>query len=205
MRDENGCLFHKGRKDFQVKIRGFRVELQEVENRLGSLAGVKAAAARAWEGADGETYLAAYVVPDGMMPSPSELRRALSEKLPAYMVPTVFVAMSDLPATPTGKLDRSALKEPKPEQRRGGGQSADRLPSEIEWAITLLWADVLQTRSIGLRDEFLDLGGDSLKASRLLSRVEARFKVKVPFTAFFEASTVEAQAALVSRLTGERE
>ncbi|GEM_PF-3006811 len=64
----------------------------------------------------------------------------------------------------------------------------------------LLWTEVLSTRSIGLRDEFLDLGGDSLKASRLLGRVEHRFKVKVPFAEFYEASTVEAQAALVSRL-----
>ncbi len=200
LRDANGCLYHKGRKDFQAKIRGFRVELQEVEDSLRMVGGVRAAAVRVWKGDNEEHYLVGYVVPDGDMPLTADLRRVLSVKLPAYMVPAVFMEMTELPMTPVGKLDRNRLPEPPPPQADSGSPADYRLASDVEREIAQLWSDVLNTTHLRLRDEFLDVGGESLKAARLLGRVESKFKVKVPFAEFYEASTIEAQAMLVSRL-----
>jgi amino acid adenylation domain-containing protein len=201
MRDARGCLYHKGRKDFQVKVRGYRVEVEEVEAQVRVLPGVMDAAVRAWQGSDGETYLAAYVRPASAVVSMKSLRSALSAKLPSYMVPSVFMEIAELPLTATGKVDRNAL--PEPHASVASGPLAVELgpaASDVERKVAALWADVLDTTAFGVDDRFLDMGGDSLKAARLLTRIEKQFAVTLPLVEFFDASTVSSQAALVSRL-----
>jgi acyl-coenzyme A synthetase/AMP-(fatty) acid ligase len=113
--DEHGCLFHKGRKDTQVKIRGHRVELSEIETHLAALAGVQEVAVRAHAVADGELQLAAYLVcSSNPTPSSSQLRQMLAERLPAYMIPSSFTLLAQMPVNRNGKIDRAALPAPGP-------------------------------------------------------------------------------------------
>ncbi len=199
-KDENGCLFYVGRKDFQAKVRGHLVALQEVEAALAKLPGVSECAVTARDTGDGDRFLVAYVVPAARAEvSTSVLRKRLANNLPPYMVPAAWVLLDRLPRTPVGKLDRNAL--PAPHTRALQVETPQDAPrTGVEQAIAETWEEVLQSGTVGLTDEFLDLGGDSLKASRLMARLEAKFQVKVPFLEFFNAATVQQQAALVEKL-----
>ncbi|HLF04846.1 MAG TPA: AMP-binding protein, partial [Dehalococcoidia bacterium] len=199
LRRPDGCLFHLGRKDYQVKIRGYRVELAEVELALHSIPDVKEAAVMAREDNLGTPRLVAYVVP-GKKPGPTvtALRRALAEKLPSYMVPAAFVTLEALPLLPNGKMDRRAL--PPPENTRPQVETpflAPRTPVEEELAG--VWAQVLGLDQVGIDDNFLELGGDSLLAAQVISRVIRDFKVHLPLHALFAAPTVAQMAVVVAQ------
>jgi amino acid adenylation domain-containing protein len=198
--DAQGCLFFAGRKDFQVKIRGYLVAPQDVETALGRLAAVRACAVTARRDPQGETYLAAYVVPaePGRFSGPA-LRREVAALLPPYMVPAAWVPMARLPLTPNGKLDRQALPEPTALAPAPAPASARALTA-TEQAVARVWGEVLRCPPVGADVEFLDVGGDSLKAARLLARLEADLEVRLPFAEFFDASTVSRQAALIERV-----
>ena len=204
-RSPDGCLFHHGRKDFQVKIRGYRVELTEIEAALLDIDGVKAAVAAGWEDETGNKRLVAYIVPAGAhMPAAAELRRVLGDSLPDYMVPSAFVELDALPLTATGKVDRRAL--PSPGRARPALKSVFVAPrTTVEEKLARLWAGVLDLDRVGVHDGFLDLGGDSLMATQVVSRVLAMFHVPVSLRALFDAPTVADMAALVVDLEAEGE
>jgi non-ribosomal peptide synthetase component F/acyl carrier protein len=197
-RSPDGCLFHHGRKDFQVKIRGYRVELTEIEAALLDIDGVKAAAVAGWEDAPGHKRIVAYIVPEGTHPPPiAELRRILGDKLPDYMVPSAFVRLDALPLTATGKVDRRAL--PAPGRARPALKSAFVAPrTSLEEKLAQLWAAVLGLDGVGVHDGFLELGGDSLLATQVISRVLTQFHVRVPLRDLFDAPTVADMAALLA-------
>ncbi|RPI03271.1 MAG: acyl-CoA synthetase, partial [Zetaproteobacteria bacterium] len=203
-RGPDGCLFHLGRQDFQVKIRGHRVEVAEVETALIEMGGVKEAVVVGREATPGEKRLVAYVVPAGArrVPTVTELRRLLGDKLPDYMVPSVFVTLETLPRTATGKVDRRAL--PPPDGTRPALDTlyaAPRNPVE-EW-LSKTWAEVLRLDRVGRDDTFLDLGGDSLLATMLVSRVLAQFQVRLAPRTLLDTPTVAAMAeVIVGSLTG---
>jgi amino acid adenylation domain-containing protein len=199
VRDANGCLHLRGRKDFQAKIRGYRIEPHEIEVRLAAIPGVREAAVAARTARDGESYLAAYVVPGEGMPSLADLRRRLAEALPSYMPPAVFVELARLPVTPSGKLDRQALPEPVPDTASREGSPPDGR-SDLEEAVARVWRDVLGLAEVGVHDEFLLLGGDSLKAHRVLARLREHFGVELPINRFFDAKSVADQARLIEEL-----
>src|SRR5262249_5212758 len=153
-----------GRKDSLPKIRGQKVEPAEIESALLRIDGVREAAVAAWEAAGHEARLAAYVVPSGLpAPTPERLRTALSQSLPPALVPAVFVTLDALPLDPNGKVDRRALPPPAPPARRADAfvPPAGRLERRIAQA----WERVLDVSPIGARDDFHDLGGDSLDAA----------------------------------------
>ena len=158
----DGAVDYLGRIDHQVKIRGHRVELGEIELALRTVTGVRAAAATVH--AD---QLVGYVVAT-VAPTVRELRSHLAQRLPEYMIPSVFLAVSALPISPSGKLDRAAL--PAPDERRltDGARVAPRTDGERRLAE--LWADLLGTGPVGVHDSFVELGGDSLAAARVCSR-----------------------------------
>jgi amino acid adenylation domain-containing protein len=194
----DGCLFHVGRKDFQVKIRGHRVEITEVEAALLEIAGVQEAAVVDREALPGDKQLVAYVVPTDLPLRPGDLRRLLAEKLPDYMVPSSFVMLERLPLTATGKVDRRALPPP------GGTRPAQGTPFEaprsaVEERLAAVWAEVLAVDRVGVHDEFLELGGNSLLAAKVISQVLAQFRVVLPFRTFFAAPTVREMAAAIDR------
>ena len=197
-RSPDGCLFHLGRKDFQVKIRGYRVELTEIEAALLDIDGVKAAAVAGWEDAPGHKRIVAYIVPEGTHAPPvPELRRILGDKLPDYMLPSAFIRLDALPLTATGKVDRRAL--PAPGRARPALKSAFVAPrTSLEEKLAQLWAVMLGLDEVGVHDGFLELGGDSLLATQIVSRVLTQFHVRVPLRALFDAPTVADMAALLA-------
>jgi amino acid adenylation domain-containing protein len=188
------CL---GRIDDQVKIRGFRIELGEIEAFLAQAPTVREALVIAREDHPGNKRLVAYVVPNQeQVPTTSELRRALKEKLPDYMVPSAFVMLNALPLTPNGKVDRRAL--PSPDQVRQEPEETFVPPQdELELQVTKIWETVLGVHPIGIRDNFFELGGHSLLAVRLFSEIEKITGKNLPLATLFQATTVEELAGLL--------
>ncbi|MBC8636025.1 amino acid adenylation domain-containing protein [Caballeronia sp. EK] len=180
-----------GRADRQVKIRGFRVEPGEIEAALFAHPHVAAAAVVLQEDAPGEARLVAYVVPAAGYEE-ADVRDSLARRMPDYMLPSAFVAMSALPLLPNGKLDRAAL----PKAMRDGARGpSGRTPVEIELA--RLFADVLRLDDVGIHDDFFASGGHSLLAAQLANRIRAVLQVDASVSDVFRAPTVERLAALL--------
>ncbi len=192
------CLIHQGRKDFQVKVRGHRVELSEVERTLLALSAVKEAVVVAREDQPGEQRLVAYLVPASRPgPTASSLRHALAATLPGYMIPAAFVLLDEMPLTALGKVDRAAL--PIPGSARPAVQQPYVAPrSPMEESLARIWAEVLSLAEVGVHDPFLELGGDSLLATRIASRVLTTFRVELPLRVLFEAPTVATMAEAIA-------
>jgi amino acid adenylation domain-containing protein len=188
----DGQLDFLGRADFQVKVRGFRIEPGEVEAALAALPEVGAAVVVAREETAGDARLVAYVTPSGdTHPEAAALRTALAATLPAHMVPTELVVLDRLPLNANGKVDRAALPAPGPAVAPAG-RVPPRTPAEA--LVADIFAQVLGTRP-GVHDNFFDLGGHSLRATQVVSRVREAFGAEVPLRALFEAPTVAEMAA----------
>ena len=197
-RRPDGLLIYLGRKDLMVKIRGFRVELGEIESTLLKHPEVRAAGVRAWDQESGEKYLAAYVVPrTHTSPTVDELREFLKQTLPDYMIPSAFVFMDDLPLT-NGKLDRTALPKPGNERPEMKTQYAIAR-GEVEQTLVGIWEQVLDVRPIGIHDNFFDLGGHSLAATRVVSSVISRFQLEIPLQSLFQSPTVAEMAVIITQ------
>jgi len=196
-RAPDGCLYHLGRKDFQVKIRGHRVEVAEVETALLAIDGIKEAVVVGREDTPGDKRLLAYLVASGQQaPAVSHLRRTLAEKLPDYMVPAIFITLESLPLTPTGKVDRRSL--PAPRGTRPVLENPYVAPSSpLEETLAKIWADVLLCDQVGVNDHFLELGGNSLLATILVSRVLKTLNVQIALRTLFEAPTVAEMATVI--------
>jgi amino acid adenylation domain-containing protein len=200
----DGCLLHRGRKDLHVKIRGYSVELTEIEAALISLDEVKEAAVTTRERAHGNQILVAHIV-SAIEPAPTigAIRNALAKKLPDYMIPSAFVFMDSLPLIGPGKINRRAL--PAPGRTRPNLQNPFIFPqTPVEEKIAAIWAEVLDMDQIGIQDRFFDLGGDSLLASRIISKVLERFRIEVPLRSLFEEPTVADMASLVEQQLAEQ-
>ncbi|MFP2911744.1 condensation domain-containing protein, partial [Pyxidicoccus sp. 3LFB2] len=193
----DGSVEFIGRADFQVKVRGFRVEPGEVATALREHPAVREALVVAREDVPGDKRLVAYVVPSEPVPSES-LRAFLQERLPAYMVPSAFVALEALPLTGNGKVDRKALPAPEAPSSEAS-YVAPRTPTEE--ALASIWAGLLRVEKVGVNEDFFALGGHSLLATQVVSRLRQSFQVELPVRALFEAPTV---AALAERVDSAR-
>jgi acyl carrier protein len=199
-RCDDGNLEFLGRTDDQVKIRGFRVEPGEIEAELCRHPVVREAVVLARDGADGDRRLVAWVLPaagvDVPPPLDAELREFLAKRLPSYMIPALFVPVADFPQTANGKLDRQALPDPAVErQQRAAAYVAPRTP--MEERIAAIWSELLGVRLVGVDDDFFALGGHSLVAARVISRVRRDLDVQLPIRDVFIYPTV---AGLAERL-----
>lgn len=125
-----------------------------------------------------------------------KLREALSEALPTYMIPSYFVQVKKLPLTPNGKVDRKALKEQNGSISTGNAYEAPR--SETEQVLAFIWQEILGVDQIGLHDHFFDLGGHSLRAMMLVSRIHQKLDVEVPLRDVFQYPTLEALASAIT-------
>jgi amino acid adenylation domain-containing protein len=190
----DGTLVFLGRDDGQVKLRGYRIELGEIEARLAEHPDVARAVAMVREDRPGDRRLVAYVQARTDRLRPEELRGHLRAFLPDYMVPAVFMAVSDVPLTTSGKIDRRALPAP-PAERQTADFVAPRDP--VELAVAAVWEEVLGVRPIGLHDRFFDLGGHSLLVLKLMAEIERRFGRQLPVAAIFQGATVERFAHLL--------
>jgi amino acid adenylation domain-containing protein len=200
----DGRLEYLGRKDFQAKIRGYGVEVGEVEMALVALDSVKAAVVTAREDASGQRCLVAYVVPSAAPgPTVQELRAALAPKVSDFAMPSAFVMMDALPVLPDGKVNRSALPVPGPDRPE---LETPLVPprTPIEETLAEIWAEVLGVARVGIRDNFLELGGNSLQASRLAVRIIRAFGVELPLPSLYQAATVEEMAAIIAQHPAEQ-
>jgi acyl carrier protein len=195
----DGCLLHLGRKDFFVKIRGYRVELEEIEMMLTEYPGVKEAVVTAWNNNSGDERLVAYVVPKKIPgPNVAEMRRFLKSQLPDYMIPATFISLDALPLTDTLKVDRKALPQSdglRPEIAVSYGAPRNW----IEEALVTIWAESLELERVGVHDNFFDLGGHSLTATRIIARVVKTFTLELPIRALFDCPTVAEMARVIAQ------
>ncbi|HEX4954999.1 MAG TPA: amino acid adenylation domain-containing protein [Thermoanaerobaculia bacterium] len=199
----DGRLDFLGRTDHQVKVRGYRIELGEIEAALLQHPGLAAAVVVGDRGPDGETRLVAYhLAREGAAPTAGALRELLREKLPSFMVPAFFVALTELPRTPAGKLDRRRL--PAPEGEPVEALAADLPRTGHEELLGQLVAEVLRRPGlVPLSADFFEIGGDSLSATRLISRLRAVFEVDLSLAEVFAAASLRAVAALIAERQAE--
>jgi acyl carrier protein len=193
----DGRLEFLGRIDHQVKLRGHRIELAEVESVLGQQPDVRESAVIAREDAPGDQRLVAYVVVQpGVARESKTLRNFLQEKLPDYMVPSVFVFLDRLPQTPNGKIDRRALPPPgEAPVTETRSFVAPRTP--VEEVLAQIWAELLGADRVGAEDNFFELGGHSLLATQLVTRLREVFRAELPLGILFAAPTVSGLAAFM--------
>ncbi|SNQ52017.1 conserved hypothetical protein [Frankia canadensis] len=200
-RRDDGAVEILGRADSQVKIRGFRVELGEVETHIARLTGVVEAVVVAHERGPNDKRLVAYVspAPDADLDA-GTVRAEVASGLPYYMVPSAVVVLPELPRLPNGKVDRRRLPAP-PEGREGtdAGYAAPR--TEVEDGLARLWATAFRTQSIGIHDNFFEIGGHSLLAFQLIDAIRHSYAVELSLSDLSRRPTV---AELAELITAER-
>ncbi|UZW58371.1 non-ribosomal peptide synthetase [Lysobacter enzymogenes] len=199
---EDGEIEFLGRADRQIKLRGFRIELAEIEAALAAHPQVRDAAAIVRENAAGEaSIVACFVARQGSAATAADLRARLKQQLPHYMVPSAFLAIEALPLSPNGKIDRAALATLAAADTAPPADAvAPRNP--LEQAVADIWAAVLGVERVGVHDDFFDLGGHSLVATQVASRISESFQIELPLRAVFEAPTVEELARRIQALVG---
>ena len=185
----NGDIEYIGRKDFQIKLRGLRIELGEIEHALKALPGVDDCLVVVHE-----EKLVGYIVAED---EPSAWREALRDHIPEYMIPSLLLSVQQWPLTPNGKVDRNAL--PDPDAAISDLQVYVAPRNETEQRLVAIWQEVLQRSNIGIQDNLFDVGGNSLLATRIVSRVKKQFEVPLSVRELFTAPTVAELAVAVGR------
>jgi amino acid adenylation domain-containing protein len=203
----DGTVSFLRRCDDQLILHGNRIEPAEIEALLAGHPAIAAAAvaARPDPGPAGGRRLVAWFVPadpdpQGVesAPTPADLRRYLAGRLPAALVPAVFAAVDTLPLTPAGKPDRAALPDPEPATAQ---RPAWREPAtDTERVVAAIWAELLAVDAVGRNDDFFDLGGHSLVAAQVVTRVRAALEIELPLAALFDHPTLEGVCAVVDTL-----
>ena len=193
---EDGQLEYLGRIDQQVKIRGHRIEPGEIEALLHEQPALRESLVICRDDATGQPQLVAYylVRPGSTPPTPAALAQSLHQRLPAYMVPVAFVALTAWPLTAHGKIDRDAL--PAPIISPASGRRAAPGPG-VESAVARVWSEVLGRTDLGADDDFFQLGGHSLRAAQVVSRLNAALHTRLTVSHLFEHSTIAALAAVI--------
>lgn len=196
----DGNLVFLGRKDDQVKIRGYRIELAEIEQQLQGKDDITEAVVLAITLGKGEKELVAYLVTEDDRNSTVQLRKFLADKLPGYMIPNHYIKLKQMPLTVNGKIDKKALQNP---------DSLD-LSSEVEYVapqnwieekLTEIWQEHLSEEKIGIKDDYFQLGGDSIKMIRLISKINRFFNIDFPISVFYESPVIESISIFILQLT----
>jgi thioesterase domain-containing protein len=187
-----------GRRDHQVKLRGYRIELGEIESALRTFAAVENAVAALRQNESGEPYLIAYFTAAGEQLNLRQLREHVSRLLPAYMVPSRFVLLDQMPLTTSGKIDRKTLLA-----SASSGLSAYHVPegvkpqTPLEAKLLIIFRDVLNTADFGITDSFFDYGGYSLLTVKLFERINRTLNLSLPISLLFDAPNVKALAEMI--------
>jgi amino acid adenylation domain-containing protein len=190
----DGSLEFIGRTDQQVKLRGFRIELGEIETILRSLPEVADAAVVVREEVPRRKQIVAYVVTGSQLSIDSAgLRHKLNHRLPAHMLPEVIVAVEELPLTTSGKIDRNSLSKRPIEECRSESPASPQ--TRFEKKIAGIWKEVLGRASVGIHDNFFDLGGHSLLLTQVHAKLQKLLHARLPMVKLFEHPTVAALAA----------
>ncbi|QHI35943.1 Tyrocidine synthase 3 [Kordia antarctica] len=190
----DGRLILLGRKDSQVKVRGYRIELDEIENQILSLPSTLEVSAVIKQDHNDQNFIAAFFTANEKVDH-SQLLQKLKETLPGYMIPQRLVQLDEMPHTPNLKIDRKALELPAQSQSESIHEAQEL--NETERKLTELWKDVLGISHVNLDDEFFQIGGHSLRATRLVSIINRQFKVNLKLQSIFSHSTIRELFPLV--------
>nr|WEY96124.1 amino acid adenylation domain-containing protein [Bacillus subtilis] len=190
-----GNIEYLGRIDHQVKIRGYRIEIGEIETVLLNMEAVQEAIVVAHEDDNGDKALCAYYVASESF-AVSEMKEKLSVQMPSYMIPSYFIQLEKMPLTSNGKIDRKALPLPDRNTQTGVKYVAPR--TSIELKLVEIWKEVLSLKQVGIRDNFFDLGGHSLRATDLVSKLYKLLKIKVSLRDVFNHPTIEQLSRIIS-------
>ncbi|KFF74867.1 hypothetical protein HX13_12845 [Chryseobacterium sp. P1-3] len=190
----DGNIEYIGRNDFQVKIRGYRIELGEIENKLQEYAGIKQAVVLAKENKAGMKFLVGYYVSDEVADE-TKLSEFLSETLPEYMIPAVYVHLDALPLTINGKLDRRALPEPE----FTSIQKYTAPQTELQEKLCHIYGEILglDAEEISIHDDFFRLGGNSIMAIKLISKIKNQLDLRIQVTTVFNHKTIASLASFL--------
>jgi long-subunit acyl-CoA synthetase (AMP-forming)/acyl carrier protein len=199
----DGSIEFLGRSDTQVKIRGFRIELGEIEAIANTYPGVRTSVVTARAVDDAEPLLVCYWIPDPTQPSApkaQEMREWIRQRLPEYMTPAVFVEMAEFPLTHNGKIDRKELPAPQTaETVTAEVAEASRPAGELETLIAGIWQQSLNRSAIGVEDNFFDLGGHSILAVQVSTKLGEALDKKISLMEMFRFPTIR---SLAKRLSG---
>jgi acyl carrier protein len=178
-----------------VKIRGFRIELGEIQSALELIPAISQSVVVAHQDSSGDKRLVAYVLTRQSI-SIAEIREALRQQLPDYMMPSIFVPLDAMPLTPNGKVDRQHL--PVPPTARAALEDTYTPPrTPIEERLAHIWAEVLGLDRVGIDDNFFAIGGHSLLATRAMSRINTSLQIDLPLRRLFELPTIAALAEAI--------
>jgi len=200
----DGCLECLGRKDFEVKIGGNRIQTAEIELALVAHPAIKEVHVIARQITQGETQLVVYYkVKKRTDPKHFQLRRFLRNRLPGFMIPSVFMKIEDFPLTGNSKLDRNSL--PMPSTARPDLDTGFVAPeTPVERLLAKIWTEVLSLDHVGVHDNFFDLGGHSLTATRVISQVITQFRLELPLQSLFQSPTVAEMAGIITQNQAKR-
>jgi amino acid adenylation domain-containing protein len=194
----DGCLECVGRKDFEVKIGGNRIQTAEIELALVAYPGIKQAHVVPHQISQGEPQLVAYYKLEGTAePKRSQLSRFLRDRLPGFMIPPVFMKIEEFPLTGNGKLDLNSLPTPST-ARPDLDTEFVAAETPVERLVATIWTETLGLDRVGVYDNFLDLGGHSLTATRVVSTVMKQFQLEIPLPFLFQSPTVAEMAAVIT-------
>ncbi|MGI8306317.1 non-ribosomal peptide synthetase/type I polyketide synthase [Saccharopolyspora hattusasensis] len=195
--DADGTVHLLGRADAQIKVHGHRIETGEIEARLVAWPGLAQSVVTARPDADGNSVLCAYYVPaDGATLDGRALRRHLAEYLPTFMIPSHLVEVAALPLTPNGKVDIAALPEPRPAQ----DEADDEPVTLFEERMAEHWKSVLGLEQAGLRDDFFEIGGSSIRLIELIHHLQAEFNISIPVSQLFKSTTLHGMATTLEQI-----
>ncbi|MBT7409228.1 MAG: amino acid adenylation domain-containing protein, partial [Methylococcales bacterium] len=200
----DGQLMFIGRNDHQVKLRGYRIELGEIESALLNSSEVRECVVIVRQDSPGNQLLVAYIIPEpSAVINQRDLRQAIAEKLPDYMIPNAMMVLESLPQTANGKINRKAL--PKPTGRGYSAETEYTAPrSPFEESLVDIWQELLNLKQIGIYDNFFELGGHSLLATRVMSQVTSLFNTELALKILFEKPTIAGLAQHIQQaLEGE--
>ncbi|MFI8417128.1 non-ribosomal peptide synthetase [Serratia sp. NPDC078593] len=197
----NGDIDILGRVDLQIKINGYRIEAGEVENVLTAQPDIAQAAVVAAKDAQGDV-LVAHLVAEGNRPTLGELRQRISPLLPDYMIPAQAIWHDALPLNRNQKVDRKALAQIPLRTEMAGGVESAPVQGDIARKLQTLWQEVLACDAIGIEQDFFSLGGNSLKALRILTSVRKTFGVAMPLESVYQFNTVQAMASQIVQRGG---
>jgi amino acid adenylation domain-containing protein/thioester reductase-like protein len=192
----DGSIYFIGRTDHQVKLRGYRIELGEIESTLERMPKIRQAVAILREFGADDVRLVAFVV--GEPNAFQQCQEYLKERLPSYMVPSAILDLPELPLTPNGKIDRKKLMQ-MPWVWGTQGNPIERQPpvGPVETMLVPIWKDILKVPHLGVSDNFFEVGGYSLLATQLMSRIRTELRTDIPLSAIFEAPTIRELARVL--------
>ncbi len=196
---EDGQIEFAGRLDHQVKVRGFRIELGEIETALAEHRALREVVVVTQQSESGDQRLAAYLIASesSSPPSSAELRAFLRQRLPDYMIPAFFLFLERWPLTPNGKIDRNALPSMQQQEVRAASGIPLATHTPVEEILADIWAEVLDRPRVDIADHFFEIGGHSLSAARVISRIRVAFGVDIALRSIFRWPKLEELARII--------